>query len=315
MSDPDTTSLGDEMAAVVTANDIARDLRVDPTAFRRWLRILVGEGNPIVGGHQAWDRWVFPADQADELRHLFESRRRREYRPVRSGTQLSVRFQGSEVRDATVRELVDFLGALDSLYQESWSMQLGREAGYELTLRHVSAGSPFVLIVLIPLAAKAVGTAAVATTSVIVAINVALQGRKVRARTQAETDAIRAVGDAEADAIRLKSQAEADAIRAKAAGAVRESDARTRAIEALYRPADANSRNSGETAERAGLLAIDDTTGLLPDFSGPDVGDFLDSERVRRAAEVILDSPIELESVAVRYARPRQRRSRRNRRR
>jgi hypothetical protein len=277
---------------MVTAIDLARDLQVDATSLRRWLRGLVREGHPIVRRHRPWERWQFTQDEADVLARAYETAQGRE---VRAGnTHLSVGLKGTEVTDATLHEFAAFVAALDDLFEAASSEDDGGER--RVVLRRVTLGSPLEIIVLIPFAAGAVGAAAVATNKIIVAINTALQGRRERAKTNAEIDAIKRA----AEGLALESEAKVRATDAK----TRQINAKTDAFLSKQRRDDLARVRPAADAER---VQVNDRTGVMAEVAGGE----LDSAPARAAVAILATSPLQIEKVTVRYAHPRRRGGRR----
>jgi hypothetical protein len=158
--------------------------------------------------------------------------------------------------------------------------------------RQVALGSPLEIIVLIPIVAGAVGAAAVATNKVIAAINSALQGRRDRAKTNAEIDAIKR----KAEGLSLESEAKVRAI-----------DARTRQINAttdalLSKPRRDELALARPAADPA-HVQVNDRTGVMGEVGGGQ----LDSAPARTAGAILVTSPLQIDTVTVRYARPRRR--------
>ena len=65
----------DESAQIkVTAPELARELKVDPKAFRKWLRDEKSAGNEILAGHVPGQRWIFDKRDAGLLRVQYRRR-------------------------------------------------------------------------------------------------------------------------------------------------------------------------------------------------------------------------------------------------
>jgi hypothetical protein len=56
---------------IVTANEMAKDLGVDPRRVRRWLRAQKEAGHPLLGGHLTYARWEFSRVDANQLAQEF----------------------------------------------------------------------------------------------------------------------------------------------------------------------------------------------------------------------------------------------------
>lgn len=54
-----------------TAPEVARELQVDPTQFRDWLRSEWRSGNPLFAGHILNQRWEFSRQDAEKLKSEF----------------------------------------------------------------------------------------------------------------------------------------------------------------------------------------------------------------------------------------------------
>jgi hypothetical protein len=66
-----STERWENVPEIVTANEIAKDLGVDPKRLRRWLRAQKEAGHPLLGGHLTYAKWEFSRPDADRLAQEF----------------------------------------------------------------------------------------------------------------------------------------------------------------------------------------------------------------------------------------------------
>ena len=289
------------MAGEITAADIAELLQIDPTTFRRWLRRLVFLGHPIVRRHRPRDRWLFEPAEANALTQIYADEHGR---PAR-GPLVSIRFRGSDLVDLEFNELNLFLGALSAVFESAWEMdQLEGAPPQPLTLRHVSAGSPFDLMLLLPAIPVAIRVSAAAVTAVVDAINHALDGRTQRARIRAETAAIRDKAAAEV----ARTNAETRAIEEKARNDAVKNDAEIREIDTRIARAD---RLASLLESDFRAVEVVDPSGILTEFGRGLSGRMPRTARLIDAEALIANSPVRIDTITISYARPKRRRGRR----
>jgi hypothetical protein len=61
------------MPGILTATELANELKVNPRRLRRWLRAQKAAGHPLLGGHLTSARWEFSRQDADRLIADFRS--------------------------------------------------------------------------------------------------------------------------------------------------------------------------------------------------------------------------------------------------
>src|SRR6266542_610845 len=99
------------MTGDITAPELARRLRVDAVALRRWLRDLADRRHPLTASHERYARWRFSRDEADALSEMFRSERTRGTR-LHSGRDLVIQFNGFEPSALPFDEFLTFLESL-----------------------------------------------------------------------------------------------------------------------------------------------------------------------------------------------------------
>jgi hypothetical protein len=289
------------LAGEITATDVAELLQIDPTTFQRWLRRLVDLGHPIVRQHRPWDRWLFESAEANALTQLYTEEHGRRAR----GPLVSIRLRGSDLLDLEFSELNSFLSALSVVFESAWEMdQLEGAPRQPLTLGHISAGSPFDLTLLLPAIPAAIKISAAAVAAVVVAINHALDGRTNRARTRAETAAIRDKAASEVD----RTNAEIRAIEQKARNEAEKNAPEIREIDA--RIARENRLASLLESEFRAVEVVD-PSGILTEFGQDSSGRMPRTARLIDAEATIASSPVRVDTITISYARPKRRRARR----
>lgn len=258
-------------------------------------------GHPIVRRHRPRDRWLFEPAEANALAQLYSDEHGR---PAR-GPLVAIRLRGSELLDLEFNELNSFLGALSVVFDSAWEIdQLAGVQRQPLTLRHVSAGSPFDLTLLLPAVPAAITASAAAVTAVGVAINRALDGRTNRARTRAETVAIRDKAAAEI----ARTNAETRAIEEKARGEAEKNTAEIREIDARI-AREARLASLLESEVRG--VEVLDPNGILTEFGRDSSGRMPRTARLIEAEATIASSPVRVDTITISYARPKRRRARR----
>ncbi len=288
------------MTGDITAPELARRLRVDAVILRRWLRDLADRRHPLTASHKLYARWRFSRDEADALSEMFRSQRTRGTRS-HSGRDLVIQFNGFEPAAVPFDEFLRFLETLFELYRSA-DMQNARLPGPPVpSLRRIRAGSPVDLewvFEAVRDSPATIAVVAIAIQQLAKALNEVLDGRARRRLIASQT----AASDVRSRAEFAKLEAETRAISDVSRARVAKSEAERHVIEAT---AGAALEISGELALRKPPLIVDDSAQLLV---GPalDSGPF--SVDTRRAIAVLVESPIEIDIVAIRWARRRRRR-------
>lgn len=283
----------------VTAPELARRLRVDAVALRRWLRDLADRRHPLTASHERYARWRFSNDEADALSEMFRSQRTRGTRP-NSGRDLLVRFNGFEPAAAPFDEFLAFLEALFDVYR------LADVRGSTLaqppipSLRRIKAGSPVDLewvFEAVRDSPATVAAIAIAIQQLAKALNEVLDGRARRKLIASQA----AASDRRSRAEVVKLEAETRAATEESRARVAKIEAETRAIEATQEPTLAI---DAVPAIAKPPLIMDDPDLLLREVAF-DTGSL--SDDALHAVAVLQESPIEVDIVTIRWARRRRR--------
>jgi hypothetical protein len=302
------------MPRVVTAAEIARDLDVDATTFRRWLRSLANAGYPSVRHHKPWGRWTFSATQAADLQRLYleqkeSGRRSRELYP-----SVFVRFQGTEAGDLQLGELADFADALATLVDVGLHLRPDGESEPEPPiLRYLRVGSPINLELIFPAGPFAAVGTAVTVRYVVGILNDILGGRADRAKTAADREAAiesAQVSRERAASIRAetrRTEAETDAVQAT----ILRTEAETQALKVRM------PKRLVELPQTRALFATDrvyveDRAGILEGQTSVPAPDGASLEQAAGAIHRLTVSRVELDQVTIGVA-GRKRRTRRKR--
>lgn len=289
------------MTGDITAPELARRLRVDPKALRRWLRDLATRGHPLTVGHERWARWRFSSDEADALAGMYERQRAQRTRSS-SGRDLIIQFSGFQSSATPFDEFLTFLQALFDLYR---SAEVPAEAGLSEppvpSLRRIKAGSPVDLewvFEAVRDSPATIAAVAFAVQQIAKALNQVLDGRARRRLIASQTGASDRRSGAEVAGLEAETRAETQESRARVARI----EAETREIE------DRHATTMVIAAERALLkppLIVVDPAQLL---ATPALDAGLMSGGARRAVALLDEGPIEVDIVTIRWARRRRRR-------
>jgi hypothetical protein len=204
---------------------------------------------------------------------------------------------GSTDPQVDLVEFVQFLDALNALFEDGLiDARLAGELRQRPGLAHIEAGSPVTIQILVALDASsgAAVAAGILLLYVVEALNQVFNGRTARKIAGEESRAGIKIDEAKAEAIDRESKARTEVLEARARAITRESEARVAPPPEL--PAE----------PETGVILIDRTD--LAQVAGRRSRRL--PARSKRAKNTLIQSPIEIDTVTLDYAKTRRRRAR-----